>query len=231
MACRRPGDKPLSEPIMVRLTTHICVTRPQWVNWSNLAAVNGLWCYGGNVHVIKHHVSWSYLVKIMDLWHQDQNIIWSNVDISSLTPPGTCFNDIVSKTENVSLTKCIRKCLQKGSLSVYYWWNYMPKLHLANEPLIVKNREHMLSHDLHLHHLLRPFITWGNTSFEVPALHQMLEIELNDDTILQDTSEYCRRLYAYEYTMPPTPPHPLPKTHTHTSPSMFHVPTHDAFRK
>ena len=32
MAWRRPGDKPLSEPLMVRLPTHICVTRPQWVN-------------------------------------------------------------------------------------------------------------------------------------------------------------------------------------------------------
>ena len=31
MAWRRPGDKPLSEPIMVRLLTHICVTWPQWV--------------------------------------------------------------------------------------------------------------------------------------------------------------------------------------------------------
>ena len=30
MVWRRPGDKPLSEPMMVRLTTHICVTRPQW---------------------------------------------------------------------------------------------------------------------------------------------------------------------------------------------------------
>ena len=29
MAWRRPGDKPLSEPIMVTLLTHICVTRPQ----------------------------------------------------------------------------------------------------------------------------------------------------------------------------------------------------------
>ena len=34
MAWRRPGDKPLSEPMMVRLMTHICVTRPQWVNKS-----------------------------------------------------------------------------------------------------------------------------------------------------------------------------------------------------
>ena len=31
MAWRRPGDKPLSETMMVRLPTHICVTRPQWV--------------------------------------------------------------------------------------------------------------------------------------------------------------------------------------------------------
>ena len=32
MAWRRPGDKPLSEPMVVRLMTHICVIRPQWVN-------------------------------------------------------------------------------------------------------------------------------------------------------------------------------------------------------
>ena len=31
MAWRRPGDKPLSEPMMARSLTHICVTRPQWV--------------------------------------------------------------------------------------------------------------------------------------------------------------------------------------------------------
>ena len=30
IAWRRSGDKPLSEPMMVRLPTHICVTRPQW---------------------------------------------------------------------------------------------------------------------------------------------------------------------------------------------------------
>ena len=32
MAWRRPGDKPLSEPMMVSLPMHICVTRPQCVN-------------------------------------------------------------------------------------------------------------------------------------------------------------------------------------------------------
>ena len=29
---RRPGDKPLSQPMMVSLSTHICVSRLQWVN-------------------------------------------------------------------------------------------------------------------------------------------------------------------------------------------------------
>ena len=29
MAWRRPGDKPLSEPMLISLLTHICVTRPQ----------------------------------------------------------------------------------------------------------------------------------------------------------------------------------------------------------
>ena len=31
MAWRRPGDKPLSEPMKVNLLTHICVTRPRWI--------------------------------------------------------------------------------------------------------------------------------------------------------------------------------------------------------
>ena len=32
MAWSRPGDKPLSEPMLVSLPMYICVTRPQWVN-------------------------------------------------------------------------------------------------------------------------------------------------------------------------------------------------------
>ena len=32
MTWRRTGDKPLSEPMMVKLPTHICVSRCQWVS-------------------------------------------------------------------------------------------------------------------------------------------------------------------------------------------------------
>ena len=40
MAWRRPGDKPLSEPMLVRSLTHICVTRPQWVNGTEIPVIN-----------------------------------------------------------------------------------------------------------------------------------------------------------------------------------------------
>ena len=44
MGWRRPGDKPLSEPMMVRSLTHICVTRPQWVK-----AKHQVWLYNSGM--------------------------------------------------------------------------------------------------------------------------------------------------------------------------------------
>ena len=38
MVWRRPGDKPLSESMMVSLLTHICVSRPQWVNVAGISS-------------------------------------------------------------------------------------------------------------------------------------------------------------------------------------------------
>ena len=37
---RQPGDKTLSEPMMVSLLTHTCVTRPQWVKLTSYAAAH-----------------------------------------------------------------------------------------------------------------------------------------------------------------------------------------------
>ena len=54
MAWRRPGDKPLSEPMMARLLTHICVTRPQWVN-SNFIEI-----------VLSEYSRYNCLVKIIN---------------------------------------------------------------------------------------------------------------------------------------------------------------------
>ena len=38
MTCCLPGDKPLSEPIMITLPMLICVTRPQWVSRDKMVA-------------------------------------------------------------------------------------------------------------------------------------------------------------------------------------------------
>ena len=48
MAWRHYGDKPLSEPMMVGLLTHICITRPQWVNHSLV----GLYHLHWNSHMV-----------------------------------------------------------------------------------------------------------------------------------------------------------------------------------
>ena len=36
MAWHRLGDKQLSEPFMVRLSTHICISGPQWFKWQSI---------------------------------------------------------------------------------------------------------------------------------------------------------------------------------------------------
>ena len=40
-AWRRLGNKPLSEPMMVNVLTHICVTQPQWVNLNTILERSG----------------------------------------------------------------------------------------------------------------------------------------------------------------------------------------------
>ena len=52
MAWRRPGDKPLSEPMMVNLLTHICLTLPQWVNVSNFTNTGIITVQGPNANYI-----------------------------------------------------------------------------------------------------------------------------------------------------------------------------------
>ena len=57
MAWHRPGDKPLSESIMVRFSMHLCDTRPQWVKRSCTvacitASLKMFFLGGGFVHML-----------------------------------------------------------------------------------------------------------------------------------------------------------------------------------
>ena len=51
MAWHRPGDKPLSEAMMFRLLTHICVGQPQWVK--DVTVCRPSYLEHGNIHTLR----------------------------------------------------------------------------------------------------------------------------------------------------------------------------------
>ena len=105
MAWHRPGDKPLSEPMMVNLLTHICVTLPQWVKilhtispkkqiskhiryiikWHNHAT--GWWNLFSrySFHVLSPtHVIWSLHCPAMTWWRHEYRLISHRSSISKV---------------------------------------------------------------------------------------------------------------------------------------------------
>ena len=63
MAWHQPGDKPSSEPMMVRLPAHICITRPQWVSYIILKI-----CLGKKSHFLFGHCSKWYFYQWFLHW-------------------------------------------------------------------------------------------------------------------------------------------------------------------
>ena len=81
IAWRRSGDKPLSEPMMVSSLTHICVTRPQWVN--SLAPGRFDW----NPRLLFYVIF--KLILVFDGW-----------DISVILPPAECHWILLMKSQH-----------------------------------------------------------------------------------------------------------------------------------
>ena len=65
MAWRRPGDKPLSEPMMVRSLMHICVTRPQWVDHVNKRnpVIHRITCISNQIIMAEFHLPLFGVIK------------------------------------------------------------------------------------------------------------------------------------------------------------------------
>ena len=82
MAWHRLGDKPLSEPMMVRLLTQIYVTRPQWVNGSVWISnyTNNLYNCIITYPCHKLYVSLVYLCK----WNRSLHVWYHLYDMSRL---------------------------------------------------------------------------------------------------------------------------------------------------
>ena len=85
MAWCRPGDKPLSDPMMVKLLTHIVVTWPQWVKPVHLGQYNPSFqkpyagamflCFASQKQGVKRlaelPLHWAGGSTFGPLWHQD----------------------------------------------------------------------------------------------------------------------------------------------------------------
>ena len=61
MAWRRPGEKPLSEPMFVFVPTNICVSRPQWV-WI-LTIIGWAWTHMAVLFVYTFEYLWKIYAK------------------------------------------------------------------------------------------------------------------------------------------------------------------------
>ena len=91
MAWRRLGDKPLSEPMMVSLLTHICVTRHQWVKVATSIAG----------HFVKKNYAWPVkcLSKAM-LAENELRYIYISLHIHN------CYDEISSIVRCRNLLPC-----------------------------------------------------------------------------------------------------------------------------
>ena len=79
-AWRRPGDKPLSEPMMVSLLTHVCVTQPQWFITKTEQLFHWL--------LKRHHKIWSILFRFCTKPN------WTNPRLLLVGPSRSHFCDI-----------------------------------------------------------------------------------------------------------------------------------------
>ena len=81
MAWRRPGGKPLSEPMMVSLLTHICVTQPQWVNsWRT-----GFFIYQIKINDIYICNLFSLVVELPLYGNKGRPMLWHWINVDGLT--------------------------------------------------------------------------------------------------------------------------------------------------
>ena len=100
MAWRRPGDWPLSEPMMVSLLRNICVTRPQWVK----IGIHFLTHWGRVTHICVSDLTIISSDNGLSPGRR-QAIIWTNTGILLIGPSGTNFSEIVIGIQTFSFKK------------------------------------------------------------------------------------------------------------------------------
>ena len=125
MVWRRPGDKPLSEPMVVSLPTHICVAWPKWVNWSIGNKLQ--WFFFRNLNIITQESvfkmssgKWRPFCLALNVL---KHII--NDDAKTIWLPATIMLTYMYTAAEIK-THHIDSSMQEGSISItmYSWWRH-----------------------------------------------------------------------------------------------------------
>ena len=93
-AWRRPGDKPLSEPMMLSLLTQICITLPQWFNPLHAQSLSGNIIHIYNSH---HYSTMEYHTVLIFTLKKGKNTPFSIVNTLRPRKNGLHFPDDIFK--------------------------------------------------------------------------------------------------------------------------------------
>ena len=109
MTMCRPGDRPLSEPMMVSLLTHICINRPQWVNTVRPQQNGSALVWPMVIHM--------QFVFIFMKWILGQRTASFRLGPKQMaTIPQTPFSNESSWQKKFSFSYCIDICCQKFNI-------------------------------------------------------------------------------------------------------------------
>ena len=129
LAWRRSGDKPLSEPMVVRLLTHICVTRPQWVKSSPLSAAYMHQRTGSSLlQIMDWLVAWlvpsHYLNQCWNIVNQTlrNKLLWKSIPNTKLFIHENTFENVICEMAAILFRgRWFKLCLQKRPHHYLIW--------------------------------------------------------------------------------------------------------------
>ena len=117
MAWRRLGDKPLSEPMVVSLLSHICVARHQWVNTSRPSGVYASINLSSLVQIMACRLVSAYLNQWWDIVNvtRRNKIHWNINRTSYIFIQENLFEYIVCEMSDIlSRPQCVNSWISKS---------------------------------------------------------------------------------------------------------------------
>ena len=169
MAWRRPGDKSLSEPMMVSLLMHICVTRPQWVDSLPLGDFNSL---------VPGKFEWHFRYLIFQ--------IISVINGWGISCELALRLMLLALTDNSTLVQVMAWCCQATSHYLSQWWPRSLSPYGVTRPQWVNEI---------LGKLILVIDGWGISS-EIAHMEMPLDLT-NDRSTLVQVMAWCRQATSH----------------------------------